>query len=85
VSRVSRWRISDASQLASGADQRVEIAFRLDLTLLPRPFQIGMANQPEWLVEFRRRLEVPAAIEPEAPPAPPEEPKLHDPASDSGR
>lgn len=69
VSRVLRWRIAEAADLAAGGDQRVELAFRLDLSLLPRPFQIGMANQPEWLVDFRRRIEVPGAIEPEASPA----------------
>jgi hypothetical protein len=67
VSRVLRWRIADAGELAPGGDQRVELSFRLDLSLLPRPFQIGMANQPEWLVDLRRRLEVPGAIEPDAP------------------
>jgi hypothetical protein len=70
VSRVLRWRIAEASDLAAGGDQRVELAFRLDLSLLPRPFQIGMANQPEWQVSFQRRIEVPGAIEPDAPPAP---------------
>lgn len=88
VSRVSRWRISDASHLDAGGDQRVEVAFRLDLNLLPRPFQIGMANQPEWLVEFSRRLQVPATMEPEpapAPLAPPVESKPLDSASDIGR
>jgi hypothetical protein len=70
VSRVLRWRIAEATDLVPGADQRVELVFRLDLTLLPRPFQIGMANQPEWLVNFQRRIDVPSAIEPEASPAP---------------
>ena len=42
------------------------------LGLLPRPFQIGMANQPEWVIEVQRRLPVPAtvsspAVSPEAP------------------
>lgn len=69
VSRVLRWRIADAADLAPGGDQRVELAFRLDLTLLPRPFQIGMANQPDWLVNFQRQIDVPSTIEPEAPPA----------------
>ena len=69
VSRVLRWRIADAADLAPGGDQRVELAFRLDLTLLPRPFQIGMANQPEWQVNFQRRIDVPSAIEPEVLPA----------------
>jgi hypothetical protein len=70
VSRVLRWRIAEADALTAGGSQRVELAFRLDLSLLPRPFQIGMANQPEWLVDFRRRIEVPGAIEPDVPPAP---------------
>jgi hypothetical protein len=70
VSRVLRWRIAEPADLALGGDQRVELVFLLDLTLLPRPFQIGMANQPEWLVNFQRRIDVPSAIEPEALPAP---------------
>ena len=69
VSRVLRWRIAEATDLAPGGDQRVELAFRLDLSLLPRPFQIGMANQPEWQVNFQRRIDVPSVIEPDAPPA----------------
>lgn len=69
VSRVLRWRIAEAAELAPGGDQRVELAFRLDLSLLPRPFQIGMANQPEWLVDFRRRIAVPDVIELDEPPA----------------
>lgn len=63
VSRVLRWRIAEATDLAPGGDQRVELVFRLDLTLLPRPFQIGMGNQPEWQVNFQRRIEVPSVIE----------------------
>ncbi len=69
VSRVLRWRIAEAADLAPGGDQRVELAFRLDLSLLPRPFQIGMANQPEWQVNFQRRIDVPSAIESDTPPA----------------
>jgi hypothetical protein len=85
VSRVSRWRITDRAHLQDGGDQRVEVAFRLDLSLLPRPFQIGMANQPEWLVEFSRQLEVPSAVEPEAPLLPSPDALHVDPSSDSGR
>ena len=69
VSRVLRWRIAEAADLAPGGDQRVELSFRLDLSLLPRPFQIGMANQPEWQVSFQHRIEVPSAIEPDPAPA----------------
>ncbi|MDP3253608.1 MAG: DUF4390 domain-containing protein [Hydrogenophaga sp.] len=68
VARVSRWRIAGADRLEPGASHRVEFAFRLDLSLLPRPFQIGMANQPEWAIELQRSLAVPEGAEPEKPP-----------------
>ncbi|MGE0099495.1 MAG: hypothetical protein AB7S86_14220, partial [Hydrogenophaga sp.] len=42
-------------------------AFRLDLSLVPRPFQIGMANQPEWAIELQRSLAVPDGVEPDKP------------------
>lgn len=66
VSRVARWRVADAGRLDDGSDERVEFSFRLDLSLLPRPFQIGMANQPEWVIEVQRRLDVPRHAEPDS-------------------
>ncbi|MBW0169615.1 MAG: DUF4390 domain-containing protein [Hydrogenophaga sp.] len=65
VGRVARWRVADAARLEPGADHEVEFSFRLDLSLLPRPFQIGMGNQAEWNVEVRQTLPVPERIEPE--------------------
>jgi hypothetical protein len=67
VGRVSRWKLVGASRLQDGADERVEWRFRLDLSLLPRPFQFGMANQPEWVIDVQRRLAVPAQVEPTPP------------------
>lgn len=63
VGRVSRWKLADAARLDPDSDERVEWSFRLDLTLLPRPFQIGMANQPEWVIEVQRRIDVPRHID----------------------
>lgn len=63
VGRVARWRLADAGRLEPDADHEVEFSFRLDLNLLPRPFQIGMANQPEWTVEHRQTLVVPTQVE----------------------
>lgn len=65
VGRVARWRVADAGRLGDGSDERVEFSFRLDLTLLPRPFQIGMANHPEWVIELQRQLDVPRQAEPD--------------------
>ena len=63
VGRVARWKLADAVRLEADAEHEVEFSFRLDLSLLPRPFQIGMANQPEWTVEVRQTLPVPARAE----------------------
>lgn len=65
VGRVVRWKLADANRLEPGADHEVEFSFRLDLSLLPRPFQIGMGNQPEWTVESRHTLPVPPRTEPD--------------------
>jgi hypothetical protein len=75
VGRVSRWKIADASRLDEDDTHRVEWGFRLDLSLLPRPFQIGMGNQPEWVMEMQRALRVPTQVEAE---------RRTDPASDPG-
>jgi len=64
VSRVARWRLASASRLDPESDERVEWRFQLDLGLLPRPFQIGVANQNEWLIDVGRELPVPRQIEP---------------------
>lgn len=74
VMRVVRWQLADATELDEGARHRVELSFRLDLSLLPRPFQIGLGNQPEWSIDWRRSLPVGSAIEAPATSAPPVDP-----------
>ena len=66
--RVARWKVTDASRLQEDADERVVFSFRLDLSLLPRPFQIGMGNDPQWVIEVQRRLNVPSRPEPDVAP-----------------
>lgn len=68
IGRVSRWRLAEAGQLEPGAEHHVVFDFRLDLTLLPRPFQIGLGSQAEWSMQLTQELPVPAA--PTADPAP---------------
>ena len=69
IGRVANWKLVDASRLRDAEDETVRWSFRLDLGLLPRPFQIGMANQPEWVIEVQRRLPVPATVSSPAAPA----------------
>jgi hypothetical protein len=56
LGRLARWRIADAGRLDDGERYSVAFRFRLDLSLLPRPFQIGMANQPDWNIDVQRQL-----------------------------
>jgi hypothetical protein len=61
VGRVYRWKIADGAAVTDGDpdDYRVEWSMRLDLSLLPRPFQIGVGNQPEWNIQREGWLELP--------------------------
>lgn len=70
VARVTRWKIADAARLPADENHRLEFAFRLDLSLLPRPFQIGLGNQPGWTIEVRDQIAVPKRAEPDRAPAP---------------
>lgn len=67
IQRVARWKIAENSEVVADASHRLEFNFRLDLSQLPRPFQIGMAGQSEWNIsaQVRDRLRIePAAAPP---------------------
>ena len=50
IQKLSRWKFADNSDLALDNAYRVEFSFRLDLSQLPRPFQIGVAGQSDWAI-----------------------------------
>jgi hypothetical protein len=56
VQRISNWKIADAVPLAADSRYYVEFRFRLDVSQLPRPFQIGVVGQPEWNLAASRSL-----------------------------
>ena len=58
VQRVARWKVAETGELKSSADHRLEFSFRLDLSQLPRPFQIGMVGQRDWtiLIEAEQQI-----------------------------
>lgn len=59
VQRITRWRIADPVDIDPEARHSVEFRFKLDITQLPRPFQIGVVGQGEWSISVARtqRLE----------------------------
>jgi len=52
VRRITRWKIADTPELKANASYLVAFRFRLDLTQLPRPLQIGTLGQSDWSVEL---------------------------------
>ena len=63
ISRLANWQVTEPGRLEEGVKYIAQWRFQLDLSLLPRPFQIGVANQPGWEVTVNRTLEVPARNE----------------------
>lgn len=62
ISRQSDWQLAEASRLEAGASYRVDYRFKLDMALLPRPFQLGMNAQTDWNLDLRHSLGVPAQV-----------------------
>lgn len=50
VLRISGWTIADMAQIDPDGTYRVDFRFSLDLSQLPRPFQIGAFGQSDWKI-----------------------------------
>lgn len=50
MQRVSGWKIADVAELELDQGHLAEFRYRLDLSQLPRPFQIGSLGQSDWIV-----------------------------------
>lgn len=61
VRRQTNWKLADASELEPDARQHVLYRFRLDMSQLPRPFQIAAGNQSDWNLSLSRQLRITAA------------------------
>ncbi|GAC1532395.1 MAG: DUF4390 domain-containing protein [Ramlibacter sp.] len=54
VKHVARWKIAEVADLEPDARYSVDFRFRLDVSQLPRPFQIGAVGQADWNVSAAR-------------------------------
>lgn len=54
VQRISRWKIADPSEIDPEARHNVDFRFRLDVSQLPRPFQIGAVGHADWNLSAAR-------------------------------
>lgn len=50
MQRIPGWQIADTAQIDADATLKVEFRFGLDMSQLPRPFQIGAFGQSDWKV-----------------------------------
>lgn len=55
LQRIARWKIADnPAAVEAGARYRVQLNFRLDLSQLPRPLQIGALGRSGWDLSVAR-------------------------------
>lgn len=60
VRRVSRWKIADADRTDADTRYDVNFRFRLDISQLPQPFQIGISGRPDWNLSVARTVRLAA-------------------------
>jgi hypothetical protein len=53
ISRGTRWKVAETGQIDDG-HHYLEFSYRLDVTLLPRPMQIGIGDQSDWQLSVKR-------------------------------
>ncbi|WP_343593556.1 DUF4390 domain-containing protein [Paracidovorax wautersii] len=58
MQRIARWRIAEPGVLEAGTPYVVNYQFRLDMSQLPRPFQIGAMGRSGWSLSMSRSAEL---------------------------
>ncbi len=56
VQRINRWRIVELAELDPDVLHTVELSFKLDISQLPRPFQIGLIGQSDWNISTSKSI-----------------------------
>jgi len=56
VSRSTRWKVAELSQLDADSKHYLEFSWRLDNSQLPSPMQLGLGGQAEWVLGVDRTL-----------------------------
>ena len=54
VRRVTQWPLAASADIDADAKHNLALRFRLDLTQLPSPLQIGIAGQTDWNLSWSR-------------------------------
>jgi hypothetical protein len=62
LQRLGQWRVAASSDIENDVNYMLEIKFKLDLTQLPRPLQMGAIGQSDWILAYSKRM--PLVVEP---------------------
>lgn len=54
VQRISHWKIAEPNEIDPDVKHNVDFRFRLDVSQLPRPFQIGAVGHDDWQLSAER-------------------------------
>lgn len=65
VKSVRSWKVMDRAQLSPRDDYEAQVRMRLDVSQLPKPFQVNAITSREWsLASDWREIQVPADLQP---------------------
>jgi Domain of unknown function (DUF4390) len=56
VQRINRWRIVELAELDPDILLTIDLNFKLDISQLPRPFQIGLIGQNDWNISAAKSI-----------------------------
>jgi len=60
IRRQTAWKVAEMAEVDADARQYLSYRFRLDVSQLPRPFQIAAGNQADWRLDVGRNLRLTA-------------------------
>lgn len=60
VQRLARWQIAHTADIPADSAHQLRFRFALDVSQLPRPFQIGAVGQSEWSIAASASMKLPA-------------------------
>jgi hypothetical protein len=61
--RISRWKIADLADIDADSRHNIEYRFKLDVSQLPRPLQIGVVGQNEWNINAQGNVRPETRVE----------------------
>lgn len=50
IQRISNWKIAELTEVEADVPHTVDLRFKLDVSQLPRPFQIGLIGNSDWAI-----------------------------------